>query len=188
MTEELWEHTAKRETLLCHAAWPQPVFGDDEAAAEINWLVDLVTGLRSVRAEMNVPASAIAPLAIVGADQTTRARIERHEAAIGRLARVKDISHADEAPKGSAQVVVSEAVFCVPLGDLIDLKAERQRLEKAHGKALKELERLSSKLGNEKFLANARPEIVEAERQKLSEARELAEKLAIALDQIRDAG
>ena len=77
MTEELWAHTAgegrERTTLLCHARWPEPDFEDAEAAAEINWLVDLVSGIRSVRSEMNVPAGAMAPLVVVGANATTRA-------------------------------------------------------------------------------------------------------------------
>src|SRR5690606_38506429 len=69
MTEELWAKTAgensPRGTLLCHAAWPNPDFEDTEAADEINWLVDLVSGIRSVRAEMNVPPGAVAPLVVV---------------------------------------------------------------------------------------------------------------------------
>ncbi len=83
MTEELWAHTApndsERQTLLCHAAWPKPSFQDVEAAAEINWLVDLVSGIRSVRSEMNVPPAAIAPLVLVGANPATRERLARHE-------------------------------------------------------------------------------------------------------------
>ena len=93
MTEELWAHTAgegrERTTLLCHARWPEPDFEDAEAAAEINWLVDLVSGIRSVRSEMNVPAGAMAPLVVVGANATTRQRLERHDAAVKRLARVE---------------------------------------------------------------------------------------------------
>ena len=98
MTEELWAHTAgeggERPTLLCHAAWPAPEFEDADAAAEINWLIDLVSGIRSVRAEMNVPPAAIAPLAVLGADAVTQARLVRHEAAIRRLARVGDVAEA----------------------------------------------------------------------------------------------
>ena len=80
MTEELWAQTAgegeERATLLCHAAWPSPDFEDAEAAAEINWLVDLVSGIRSVRSEMNVPPAAIAPLAVIGANDATHERLE----------------------------------------------------------------------------------------------------------------
>ena len=83
MTEELWAQTAgegqERPTLLCHAAWPEPDFADPDAAAEINWLIELVSGIRSVRSEMNVPPSAIAPLVLVGANALTHERLSRHD-------------------------------------------------------------------------------------------------------------
>ncbi|HEX5933191.1 MAG TPA: valine--tRNA ligase, partial [Pseudorhizobium sp.] len=121
MTEELWAHTESRDGLLCHADWPVPEFSDPAAAAEINWLVDLVSGIRSARSEMNVPPSAIAPLVIVGANEQTESRLKRHAAAIRRLARVETIETAAQAPKGAAQVVAGEAIACLPLGSLIDL-------------------------------------------------------------------
>ncbi|MEN0000986.1 MAG: valine--tRNA ligase, partial [Pseudomonadota bacterium] len=87
MTEELWALTGERNTLLCHAHWPQPTFEDEQAAEDINWLVDLVSGVRSARAEMNVPPSAKAPLIVVGGDAIDHERVERHQAAIMTLAR-----------------------------------------------------------------------------------------------------
>lgn len=192
MTEELWAHTAgegvERETLLCHADWPVLTFSDEQAAADINWLVDLVSGIRSARAEMNVPPSAVAPLTVVGANGVTRSRLEHHEAAIKRLARVGDISHAPEAPKGSAQVIVGEATACLPLGSLIDLGAERARLEKSIGKVDQDIEKGRKKLGNEKFVANADPEVVAAERQRLAELEEQRGVLAVALQRVNEAG
>ncbi|MET0941819.1 MAG: valine--tRNA ligase [Mesorhizobium sp.] len=191
MTEELWAHTApggkERQSLLCHAAWPEPSFQDVEAAAEINWLVDLVSGIRSVRSEMNVPAAAVAPLVLVGANAATRQRLTRHESAIKRLARIGDITHAAVAPKGSAQIVINEATVCLPLGELIDLKAEAARLQKEVGKITEEIGRILKKLSNEKFVANAREDVVESERQKLSEFQEAQEKLQAALSRVRAA-
>ena len=189
MTEELWAQTAgegqSRATLLCHAAWPAPDFEDAGAAAEINWLIDLVSGVRSVRSEMNVPPSAIAPLVLVGANAETRERLSRHEAAIKRLARVGEISHADAAPAASAQFVVGEATACLPLGTLIDLKAEEARLQKELAKVTEEIARLHKKLSNEKFVANAPEEVVAAEREKLDEYREAQAKLDTALSRVR---
>jgi len=189
MTEELWAETAgegrERQTLLCHAAWPAPDFDDGESAAEINWLIDLVSGVRSVRSEMNVPPSAIAPLVLVGADATTRERLERHEAAIKRLARVGEISHADAAPAQSAQFVLGESTACLPLGQLIDLKAEAARLQKELAKATEEIARLHKKLSNEKFVANAPEDVVVAERDKLEEYRETQLRLDAALSRVR---
>jgi valyl-tRNA synthetase len=192
MTEELWAQTAgegqNRSTLLCHAAWPAPDFEDDGAAAEINWLIDLVSGVRSVRSEMNVPPSAIAPLVLLGANEETRERLTRHEAAIKRLARVGEISHADAAPAASAQFVLGEATACLPLGTLIDLKAEAARLQKELAKVTEEIARLHKKLSNEKFIANASKEVVAADREKLEESREAQAKLDTALSRVRSEG
>lgn len=192
MTEELWAHTAgagkERQGLVCHAEWPTPAYADEASADETNWLIELVTGIRSVRAEMNVPPGAIAPLVIVGANPQTRARVERHEPAIRRLARVEGITLIDEAPKGAAQIVIGEATACLPLGSLIDLKAEASRLDKAIGKANAEAERIRGKLGNEKFVANAKPEVVEAERERLAELEQQLASLGVALARVVEAG
>ncbi|MGE0281993.1 MAG: valine--tRNA ligase [Rhizobiaceae bacterium] len=191
MTEELWSVTAgengERTTLLCHAAWPRPDFEDRDAAADINWLIDVVTGIRSVRSEMNVPAGAIAPLAVVGANAGTKARLQRHDGALKRLARVGEIGHAEAPPKASAQIVVGEATLCIPLGALIDVAAESARLQKELAKTTEEIARLHKKLSNEKFVANAPEDVVEAEREKLAEYRALQEKLNQALERMRDA-
>ena len=189
MTEELWALTAEsRETLLCHAEWPRPDFEDAEAAGEINWLIDLVTGIRSVRAEMNVPASAMVPLVMVGANNETCRRLLDHDAAISRLARVEDILLESEVPKGSAQLVLGEATACLPLGGLIDVDAERARLGKAIGKVETDIDKIEKKLGNEKFLANAKPEIVAGEREKLEEAQREHDSLKTALTRIEQIG
>jgi valyl-tRNA synthetase len=192
MTEELWAETApeggERSSLLCHAAWPAPDFEDDEAASDINWLIDLVSGIRSVRSEMNVPAAAIAPLVVIGANTLTRERLARHDGAIKRLARIGDISLADAAPKGSAQLVLGEATVCLPLGSLIDIEAEAARLQKELAKVTEEIARLHKKLGNEKFVANAPEEVVAAEREKLAEYGESQLRLDIALQRVRGAG
>ncbi|MER9274745.1 valine--tRNA ligase [Mesorhizobium sp. M0643] len=191
MTEELWAQTAgegkERSSLLCHAAWPSPDFEDAQAAADINWLVDLVSGIRSVRSEMNVPPAAIAPLVVVGANEVSRERLVREDSAIKRLARVGDISLADVAPKGSAQIVLNEATICLPLGSLIDLSAEKARLEKAIAKTERETGRIAGKLSNEKFVANANPDVVAAERERLGELEGRSASLKLALARISEA-
>lgn len=188
MTEELWAHTAVRDTLLCHANWPAPEFADEAAAAEINWLIDLVTGLRSARSEMNIPPSAIAPLIVVGANGVTASRLARHDAAVRRLARVETITMADTAPKGAAQVVVGEAIACMPLGNLIDVAAEKARIEKAIGKTEADMEKVSKKLGNERFVQNADPEVVAAERERFAELEVQLGSLRTAAERIAEAG
>lgn len=192
MTEELWAHTAgegkERDDLLCLTDWPEPEFRDDAAAAEINWLIDLVSGIRSTRAEMNVPPGATASLVVVGANTSTEARLDRHAAAIRRLARADEIRAADVAPKGSAQIIVGEATICLPLGNLVDLAAEKARLEKAIGKVDAEMERIDKKLSNEKFVANADPEVVAAERERKAELEIQLTSLRTALTRVSEAG
>ncbi|NTF87011.1 valine--tRNA ligase [Agrobacterium rhizogenes] len=192
MTEELWAHTAgegkERDGLICHAEWPVPSYADDVAADEINWLIDLVSGLRSVRSEMNVPPAATAPLVIVGANSLTRERLFRHDAAIKRLARVEAISLSDTAPKGAAQIVVGEATACLPLGSLIDLSVEKARLEKGIAKNEQEMARIVGKLSNEKFVANANPDVVAAERERLDELQGQLASLKVALARVSEAG
>ena len=184
MTEELWLHTGDRDTLLCHAAWPTPSFRDEDAAGDINWLVDLVSGIRSARSEMNVPPAATAPLVMIGASSLTVARLERHDAAIKRLARVENITMATEAPRAAAQIVVGEATACLPLGSLIDLAAEKARLEKAMVKVEGEIARIMGKLSNDKFVANANPEVVETERERLAELEQEKANLLIAVKRV----
>jgi valyl-tRNA synthetase len=189
ITEELWAHTAgegqERQSLICHARWPDPDFEDAEAAAEINWLVELVSGIRSVRSEMNVPPAAIAPLVVIGASDLTRVRLERHDSAVKRLARIGAVTHADAAPAASAQIVLGEATVCLPLGSLIDLEAEAARLQKELARVTEEVARIHKKLSNEKFVVNAAPEVVAAEREKLAEYQEAQERLNVALARVR---
>ncbi|CAM1636080.1 Aminoacyl-tRNA synthetase [Bartonella apihabitans] len=188
MTEELWALTAtdkhKRNTMLALAPWPDINFRDEKAAEDINWLIDVVGGIRSARAEMNVPAGAMAPLVIVEAGQTTKERVERHEAAIKRLARIETIEFANKVPEASAQIILGEATFCMPLGKLIDFEAERARLTKEMGKIDLDIEKVEKKLDNPKFVANAKPDIVEAERERLDELNAAKEKLVIAIKRL----
>lgn len=188
MTEELWAVTAsngqKRQTMLALSDWPKVSFHDGEAAEDINWLIEVVGGIRSVRAEMNVPAGALAPLVVVDAGELTKKRIQRHEAAIKRLARVETIEFSQSVPETSAQIILGEATFCLPLGKLIDLDAERARLQKEIGKIDSDIGKVKAKLDNPKFVENARPEIVEAERERMEELLAAKGNVAIALKRL----
>ncbi|WP_295898176.1 valine--tRNA ligase [uncultured Bartonella sp.] len=189
MTEELWTVTAtdkhKRQTMLALASWPDINFRDEAAAEDINWLIDVVGGIRSARAEMNVPAGAMAPLVIVEAGKITKERVERHDAAIKRLARIETIEFADKVPEASAQIILGEATFAMPLGQLIDFETERARLAKEMGKIDLDIGKVEKKLENPKFVENAKPEIVEAERERLSELQAAKEKVAIAMKRLK---
>ena len=187
MTEELWAETAERDTILCHAPWPESGAGDETAADEINWLVGLITELRSVRAEMNIKPGVFIPLIMAGANDVTKARLETHAAALRQLGRVENIELADEAPRGSAQIVVGEATACLPLAGLIDLGEEKNRLEKELKKLVGEIKRLEGKLGNERFVANAPEAIIAEERGKLDDYKAQRVRVANAFERVSEA-
>ncbi|MBL4598022.1 MAG: valine--tRNA ligase [Rhizobiaceae bacterium] len=187
MTEELWAETAERDVILCHAPWPKPETHDDGAADEINWLVGLITELRSVRAEMNIKPGAFIPLIMAGANDVTKARLKTHAAALRQLGRVENIELAEDAPKGSAQIVIGEATACLPLAGLIDLGEEKSRLEKELKKLDGEIKRLEGKLGNQRFVANAPAEIVAEEKGKLEEYKAQRVRVATAFERVAEA-
>ncbi|WP_455482650.1 valine--tRNA ligase [Bartonella sp. B35(2025)] len=188
ITEELWFLTEtpsmKREDVLALIQWPQVTFADEEAASDINWLIDVITGIRSVRFEMNIPVSALAPLVIVDGGSVTQERVQRYDVVLKRLARIETIRFSDKVPAVSVQIVVGEAIFCLPLGQLIDLEAERARLMKNINKIEQDIEKISIKLNNPKFIANANPKIVEAERNKVLELHTAKKKISVALERL----
>ena len=134
------------------------------AAAEINWLIGLISEVRSVRSEMNVPAGAMVPLSVSGAYADTLDRLRTHDVVIKRLARSDAITHADMPLSGAVQVLVGEATLSLPLAGVIDLKAERARLDREADRIRKEIAKIDAKLGNEQFMAKAKEEVIEEQR------------------------
>jgi len=187
ITEELWAVTApQRPQVLALTPWPQFAGLEDHAAeAEIGWVIDLVNAIRSVRAEMNVTAQI--PLVLAGVPAETRERAQRWSEFLKRLARLSDISFADTAPSGSVQLVVRNDLAALPLKGVIDLAAERSRLQKELAKAEADIKRVDSKLANEKFVANAPEEIIEGERDKRDDAEARRVKFVEALERLKDA-
>ena len=190
VTEELWAVTAeqgpKRSNLLVLSDWPKlEGLADDQAEAEIGWVIDLITAVRSIRAEMNITAPI--PLVLAGASADTSARAERWAEFIKRLARVSDISSAATAPQGSVQLVVRGDVVALPLIGVIDLAAERARLDKEMKKAEADIARVDAKLGNPKFVDRAPEEVVEEEKEKRAEAVARKAKIAEAMERLKGA-
>ncbi|MHC1944526.1 valine--tRNA ligase [Bradyrhizobium sp. UFLA06-06] len=169
------------------AALDADEFSDPAAEAEIGWVVDLVTAMRSVKAEMNIPPSTLTPLVIAGASAETRDRAQRWNDTIKRLARLSDISFADHPPEGAMQLLVRGEAVALPLKGVIDLAAERTRLEKELGKADADIKRVDAKLANEKFVANAPEELVEEEKEKRAAATERRAKILEAIERLKKA-
>jgi valyl-tRNA synthetase len=163
-------------------------FADPEAEAEIGWVVDLVTAIRSVRAEMNITPATLTPLVLIGASAETKARAPRWSDVVKRMARLSDISFADRAPEGAVQILVRGEVAALPLKGVVDLAAERGRLEKEIAKADADIKRVDAKLANEKFVANAPEEIVEEEKEKREAATDRKAKLLEALERLKQVG
>jgi valyl-tRNA synthetase len=193
VTEELWgvtaEHgTIKRHTMLALDAWPVHDGLDDPAAeAEIGWVVDLITAIRSVRVEMNIPAATPLPLVLAGAAAQTASRAGDWAEVVQRLARVSAISFADAAPKGALQLVVRGEVAALPLAGLIDVAAERARLGRELAKCDADIGRVDQKLNNADFVKRAPEEVVEGEREKREEALARKARIAEALERLKDA-
>ncbi len=162
-------------------------FSDPAAEAEIGWVVDLVTAIRSVRAEMNLPPATLTPLVLSGASAETRGRAQRWNDVIRRMARLSDISFADAAPEGAVQLLVRGEVAALPLKGVIDFSAEQARLDKELAKAEADIKRVDAKLGNEKFVANAPEEIVEEEKEKRDAAMARKAKILEALERLKNA-
>jgi valyl-tRNA synthetase len=187
VTEELWAVTSAppRDAMLALSNWPVFSFADERAETEIGWVIDLVTAIRSMRAEMNITAQI--PLVLAAASDETKARAERWAEFIKRLARVSDISAAASAPQGAVQLIVRGEVVALPLKGVIDLAAERARLDKELARAEADIKRVDAKLANEKFVANAPEEIVEEEKEKREEALGRKAKIAEALERLKGA-
>ncbi len=194
ITEELWRVTAetgpRRDSLLVLAPWPKHDGLDDpDAEAEIGWFIDLVTAIRSVRVEMNVPGNALLNLEMINPSNETLERAQRWDevGAFNRLARIAGTTTVRAASKGSIQLVVSNSTFALPLFGVIDVEAERVRLEKEMQKAEADIKRVDQKLGNPNFVANAPEEIIEGEKEKREEAEGRRRKIVEALDRLKSA-
>jgi valyl-tRNA synthetase len=189
ITEELWAHMVvhgeRRRSLLCLAEWPRlSGLANAEADAEIGWVVRLVSEVRSVRTEMNIPAGAKIPLVVSGASGETVARARRNDETIRRLARLDGISLADHAPKGAALIVIGEATVALPLEGVIDMGAERKRLAKEIEKAEGDHAKAANWLGNEANVAKSPEHVVELNRERVAEAADRIARLSAALKRI----
>jgi valyl-tRNA synthetase len=186
ITEELWartaEHADPRDSLLIEASWPQlaAIQPDEFARTEMQWVIDLVSGIRSVRSEMNVPASAKVPLVLALAMPEAVSYFDRNAELIATMARLSDAKFG-EPPTRAIQFPVRGATAALPLGDVIDFAKEKARLQKELKKAEEEVQRLETKLANTRFIQNASEETIGEERHKRNEAVALVVRLNAAL-------
>jgi valyl-tRNA synthetase len=188
ITEELWPQLGEGNTrLLIGEPWPDfsALAIDAEAGADLDWVIRLVSEIRTLRAEMNVPPGAQIPIMLRDANDRTQTRLSAYGDLVRRLARIDRIDLlSGDGPKGAAQIVIDEATVLLPLAGIIDVDKERARLKKDLDKAAGEAEKIAKKLGNAQFVAKADPEVVEEQRLRLVEIEQMQGKLQQALDRL----
>ena len=174
---------------LMTSQWP--AYGDElvdsSALSEMDWLTRTITEIRSVRADMNVPAGAKIRLLVKDASDQTQGRLKTYDEILCRMARLESVEATNDVAKGAIQTVVDEATLILPIADIIDLDQERARLQKEIGKLTDDIKKIEQKLSNEKFIENAPEEVVEEQRSRKAEAQNIINKLETALKQLEAA-
>jgi len=188
ITEELWGQTAERDGMLVHEDWP--TYGKElvnaDADREMNWVIQTIEAVRSTRAQMNVPAGSKIPMVATQITDVNDAAFAANQALIFKLARLESLEKVDDFPKGCATVAVDGATFGLPLAGVIDVAAEKARLEKNLGKLAKELGGLRGRLNNPKFVASAPEEVVVEAKANLAAREEEEAKLKAALERVAE--
>lgn len=193
ITEELYTALAERplNTALISSQWPEypASFAHADATAEMNWLIKFITEIRSVRADMNVPAGAKIRLLVKDANAGTQASLKSYDDVLKRMARLETIElfSGQSVPAGSIQTVVNEATLIMPIADIIDLDKERARLRKEIEKLSSDIEKIEQKLSDKKFVDNAPAEIIEEQHKRKETAETTRTKLSAALKQLEAA-
>ena len=188
ITETLWKHIAGADAgLLIGAKWPEAIDLDDHGAvAEMEWVVALISAIRTTRAEMNIPMSSELNAAVTETQAQGREWIARHNEPIRRLARLKDIAFGEASfdAKNALQVVVEGTTMLIDLAGAIDLGKERARLQKEAAGIVSELDKIAKKLGNEQFMAKAKPEAIDEQRERQAAYEASLERLNAAIARI----
>ncbi len=187
ITEEVWEHLAGDPAgMLITAPWPD--FSreslDPGASAEMEWVVQAISAIRALRSEMNVPPGVRVALLIKDAEPLAAQRVERHREHFIRLARVERFEAVEAIPSGGVQAVIEGATLILSLGEVVDLTRERERLGKEIGKLDGELAKIAAKLGNPNFLAKAKEEVIEEQREREADATRDRDRLKAAYDRL----
>ncbi|GAB4282252.1 MAG: valine--tRNA ligase [Roseovarius sp.] len=188
ITEELWGRLGSRDKMLIHADWPE--YGaeliDLQADREINWVIALIEAVRSARAQLNVPAGLQVPMLEIELDPAGREAWARNEAMIRRLARIDSLTHSPTLPRGAITIAVEGGVFALPVAELIDVEAERARLQKALARLEAEIGGLRKRLDNPRFAENAPEEVVAETRENLRARESEQAKLNAALERLAE--
>ncbi|KIN60329.1 Valyl-tRNA synthetase [Sulfitobacter noctilucae] len=190
ITEELWG-LKERPKMLVHADWPtytEAEMLDAEADGELNWVIALIQNIRSARVAMGVPGSAKVDMVYTEIDAAGKLAWERNKDLIARRAGVESLSEVAAFPKGTASIPARAASLGLPLEGIIDIDAEKVRLQKSLDKLGKEIGGLKGRLNNPKFAASAPEEVVAEAQANLDARQEEADQLQAALDRLAEIG
>ena len=186
ITEELWETLSQRNEMLVHCDWPEfdSALIDHAADLEMNWVVNLIESIRSARAQLRVPAGLKIPMIFLKMDSEAKQAWENNSEMIQKLARITELTSADEIPKGSIAISAKGASFALPLEDIIDVDEEKKRLSKSLDKLQKEISALKGRLQNSKFIESAPEEVILETQENLVLREEEEAKLSSAASQL----
>ena len=186
ITEELWETLSKRNEMLVHCDWPEydRALIDHVADLEMNWVVNLIESIRSARAQLRVPAGLKIPMIFLEMDSEAKQAWENNSEMIQKLARITELTSADEIPKGSIAISAKGASFALPLEGIIDVEEEKKRLSKSLDKLQKEISALKGRLQNSKFIESAPEEVILETQENLVLREEEEAKLSSAASQL----
>ena len=192
ITEEIWEQVAQRagiegDTIMLRA-YPEP---DDDAAdeaaiADIEWVKQFILGIRQIRGEMDISPGKPLPVILQHASDVDERRSTEHAHLLQRVGRVETIAllAEGEEPPAAATALLGDMRLLVPMKGLIDVDAERARLNKQVDKVRAELAKANGKLGNEKFVNNAPPAVVAQERDRVTEFEKTLSQLQEQLEKL----
>ncbi|HFU6521488.1 TPA: valine--tRNA ligase [Enterococcus hirae] len=186
VTEEIWQHIPHQGTSLVVADYPvvHPEFNDETASKGMEVLKELIRSVRNIRSEVNTPLSKPITLMIKINDPKIGQFLTENTSYIERFCNPEELTISSEivAPDLAMSAVLTGAEIFLPLAGLINIEEEIKRLEKELAKWTDEVKRVQGKLGNERFVANAPAEVVEAERAK---EKDYLDKQAAVTERIR---
>jgi valyl-tRNA synthetase len=185
ITEELWAAMGERPYELIVAKWPEPQGQvDPHAKGELDWLIGLVSSIRSARTEVNVPPGEKLLLIAPNASKQLKDTIGRQLDRLKRLGRLEIVSHDPAPAQGNLVIVHEDETYYLPVEGIIDLEAEKFRLDKSAVAAEKERDSLAQRLANPNFAERAKPEAVEKARADHEAKSAEAERLRAALERL----
>ncbi|MFQ5583584.1 MAG: valine--tRNA ligase [Calditrichia bacterium] len=190
ITEEIWlQLKNSNEESIVVSPWPKPDVSllNDQAEKEMNFIQNVISAIRTIRSEMNVPPGKTAGLLYRTADKNSEKLLKDFAEYIRRLARVDELRPVkiEQDLKSTASAVVDKTEIFLPLAELIDLDAERQRLEKEVDRLTKQLGGLQKKLGNRNFLEKAPAHVVQQEKEKMKNFEEKLNKINLNLKRLK---